>query len=50
MDRAGLSVIRLSTRKVIDTYANEFDEDCTKKLFLQLAVNEYVKLQRSVSL
>jgi TRAP-type transport system periplasmic protein len=49
IDRAELPLIRLSTRKVIDKYAKEFGEDWTKKLYLQLAINEHNKLQRSVS-
>jgi TRAP-type transport system periplasmic protein len=49
IDRAELPIIRLSTRKVIDKYAKEFGEDWTKKLYLQLAMNEHAKLQRSVS-
>ena len=49
IDRAELPLIRLSTRKVIDKYSKEFGEEWTKKLYLQLATNEYTKLQRSVS-
>jgi TRAP-type transport system periplasmic protein len=49
IDRAELPIIRLTTRKVIDKYAKEFGEDWTKKLYLQLAMNEHSKLQRSVS-
>lgn len=49
IDRTELPIIRLSTRKVIDKYAKEFGEDWTKKLYLQLAMNEHAKLQRSVS-
>jgi TRAP-type transport system periplasmic protein len=49
IDRAELPIIRLSTRKVIDKYAKEFGEDWTKKLYLQLAMNEHAKLQRSIS-
>ena len=49
IERAELPIIRLSTRKVIDKYAKEFGEDWTKKLYLQLAMNEHAKLQRSVS-
>ena len=49
IDRAELPLIRLSTRKVIDKYAQEFGADWTKKLYLQLAINENTKLQKSVS-
>jgi TRAP-type transport system periplasmic protein len=49
IDRAELPLIRLSTRKVIDKYSKEFGEDWTKKLYIQLAINEHTKLQRSVS-
>ncbi len=44
IERAELPLIRLSTRKVIDKYAKEFGEDWTKKLYLQLAMNEHRKM------
>ncbi len=49
IDRAELPLIRLSTRKVIDKYAKEFGEDWTKKLYLQLALNEHRKMQLSAA-
>ncbi len=49
IDRSELPLIRLSTRKVIDKYAKEFGEDWTKKLYLQLAINEHNKMQKSIS-
>ena len=49
IDRAELPLIRLSTRKVIDKYAKEFGEDWTKKLYLQLAMNEHAKMQKSIN-
>jgi TRAP-type transport system periplasmic protein len=44
IERAELPIIRLATRKVIDKYAAEFGEDWTKKLYMQLAMNEHRKL------
>jgi TRAP-type transport system periplasmic protein len=49
IDRTELPIIRLTTRKVIDKYSKEFGEEWVKKLYLQLAMNEHAKLQRSVS-
>ncbi len=46
IDRTELPIIRLSTRKVIDKYAKEFGEDWTKKLYIQLALNENRKLMQ----
>jgi TRAP-type transport system periplasmic protein len=48
-DRAELPIIRLTSRKVIDKYAKEFGEDWTKKLYVQLALNEHDKLQKKAS-
>ncbi|NJM43493.1 MAG: DctP family TRAP transporter solute-binding subunit [Brachymonas sp.] len=47
IDRTEQPIIRMATRKVIDKYAQEFGADWTKKLYLQLAVNEHTKLQKS---
>ena len=44
IDRADLPIIRLTTRKVIDKYTKEFGEDWTKKMYIQLAMNEHRKL------
>jgi TRAP-type transport system periplasmic protein len=44
LDRTELPIIRLSTRKVIDKYAKEFGTDWTKKLYIQLALNENRKM------
>jgi TRAP-type transport system periplasmic protein len=44
IDRNDLPIIRLTTRKVIDKYAKEFGEDWTKKLYIQMALNENRKL------
>jgi TRAP-type transport system periplasmic protein len=44
IERTELPIIRLSTRKVIDKYAKEFGEDWTRKMYVQLAVNENRKM------
>ncbi|MFM7332386.1 MAG: TRAP transporter substrate-binding protein [Brachymonas sp.] len=49
IDRTEQPIIRMATRKVIDKYAQEFGADWTKKLYLQLAMNEHSKLQKSAS-
>ena len=49
IDRTELPLIRQFTRKVIDKYSKEFGEDWTKKLYLQMAMNEYAKMQKSGS-
>jgi TRAP-type transport system periplasmic protein len=49
IDRTELPLIRMSSRKIIDKYAKEFGQDWTKKLYVQLAVNENRKLQQKSS-
>jgi hypothetical protein len=49
IDHAGMLLIQLSTGAMVNKYSKKCSGDKTKKIYLQIAMNDHAKMQKNVS-